>query len=136
MSVISVRSKNQYKFKNQTVFSEKVDKQDEENQVLNETEFFNNLNTNHNLTETDIDKIDIKSLLEHQIRIQDMKDSGWRFKKNSMTTYVHKTNEMNASSCLKTPLKKSGIFNIEIDEKRFVWSKLASLHPCRIGHPN
>ena len=84
--VVYARVINRYKFKYQTVFSARFDKQDEDNQVLDETELFNNLNINHNLTQSDLDKIDIKSPLEHQIHQQETKDSGWRFDKtNSMT---------------------------------------------------
>ena len=44
------------------------------------------MNFNHNLTETDINNIDVKSPLENQILQQEIKDSGRRFdKKNSMT---------------------------------------------------
>ena len=44
-----------------------------------------NLKINNNLTESDIDNIDVKSQLEHQIQIQEMKGSGWIFDKiNSM----------------------------------------------------
>ena len=54
--------------------------------VLDETELIISLNIKHNLTESDPDKIDIKSPLEHQIQAQEMKDSGWRLVKvNSMT---------------------------------------------------
>ena len=86
VSVIYAILINQYKHKHQTVFSARFDKQDENNQLLDETEIFINLNINHNLTESDLDKIDFKSSLEHQIQQQEMmKDSGWRFdKKNSM----------------------------------------------------
>ena len=65
LSVIYARLINQYKFKYQTVFSARFEKQDEDNQVLDETELFINLNINHNLTESDHDKIDIKTPLEH-----------------------------------------------------------------------
>ena len=86
LSVIYARLINQYKFKYQTVFSARFDKQDEDNQVLDETEFFFNLNINHNLTRTDIDNIDIKSPLDDQTQQQQMKVSDWRFDKiNSMT---------------------------------------------------
>ena len=92
LSLIYARLINQFKFKYQTVFLARFDKQDEDNQVLDETEFFINLNINHNLTRSDLDKIDIKSPLEHQIQQQDIKDSGWRFDKiNSMTTKFYKT---------------------------------------------
>ena len=40
--VIYARLLNQYKFKYQTVFSARFDKQDEDNQVLDETELFIN----------------------------------------------------------------------------------------------
>ena len=49
--------------------------------ILDETELFINLNINHNLTESDINKINIISPLKSQIQNQEMKDSGWRFDK-------------------------------------------------------
>ena len=55
-SVINARLINQCKFEYQTVFSARFDKQNEDNQVLDETELFNNSNNNHNLTQTDIDE--------------------------------------------------------------------------------
>ena len=61
MSIIYARLISKKKFKYQTVFAAIFDKQDEDNQVLDETEIFINLNINHNLTESDLDKIDIKS---------------------------------------------------------------------------
>ena len=76
LTVVYARLINQYKFKYQTVFSIRLDKQDEDNQVLDETELFDTLNINHNLTETDIDNIDVKSPLEYQIQQQEVKDSG------------------------------------------------------------
>ena len=76
MSVIYARLLNQCKFKHQTVFSATFDKQDEHNQVLEETELYIILNTNHNLTQTDLDNIDVISPLEHQIQQQEVKDSG------------------------------------------------------------
>ena len=87
-SLIDARFKNQYKFRNQTVFSARYDKQNEDNQVLDETQLFNKLNFNHILTETDINIIDVKSPLEHQKQQQEMKDSGWRFDKiNSLIVF-------------------------------------------------
>ena len=85
VSIIYARLINQYIFKYQTAFSARFDKQHEDNQVLDETEVFNNLNINHKLTQTDFDNIDVKSPLEHQIQQQEMKNSGWQFDKtNSM----------------------------------------------------
>ena len=90
LSVIYARLINQYKFRHQTVFSARFDKQDEDNQVVDETELFINLNINHNLSQTDIDNIDVKSPLEHQIQQPEMKDSGRRFDKIiSMTKYFY-----------------------------------------------
>ena len=96
------------------------------------------LNINHNLTQTDLDNIDIKSPLEHQIQQQEMKDSGWRFDKiNSMTIYFYQTGIMNGSNYIKIPLRSSAILNIENNDKYcFLWSILASLHPCNNNHPN
>ena len=88
MSVFYARIINQYKVKYRTVSSAKFDKQDEDNQVFDETELFINLNVNHNLTESDIDNFDIKSPLEQQMRNQELKHSEWRLDKtNSMTIY-------------------------------------------------
>ena len=136
LSVIYARLINQYKFKYQTVFSARFDKQDEDNQVLDEAELF--IILNHNLTQTDIDKIEVKSPLKHQIYQQEMKDSGWRIDKiNSMTIYFYKTGELNASNYVKIPLRSNAILNIENNDKYcFIWSLIAGLHPCNNNHPN
>ena len=138
MSVIYARLINQYKFRYQTVFSARFDKQNEDGQLLDETELFINLNINHNLIQTDIANINVVSPLEHQIQQQEMKDSGWRFDKvNSMTIYFYKTNEMNGSNYIKIPLRSNAILNIENNDKYcFLWSILAYLHPCNNNHPN
>ena len=77
--VIYDRFINQNTLNYQTVFSARIDKQDEDNQVLDETELFINLNKNKILTESDLDKIDIKSSLEHQTQQQKVKNSRWKF---------------------------------------------------------
>ena len=127
LAVIYARLINQYKFKYQTVFSARFDKQDEDGQLLDEIEFFINLNIKYNITQSDIDNIDIKSPLEHQIQKQEMKDSGWRFDKiNSMTIYFFKTIEMNGSDYVKIPLRSNAILNVENNDKYcFLWSILA-----------
>ena len=81
LAMIYARLKNQYKFKYQTVLSARFDKQDENYELLDETELFINLTINHNLTQSDLDKINKISPLEIQIQQQEMKDSGWRFDK-------------------------------------------------------
>ena len=45
-------------------------------QRSDEIEFFVNLNINIILTESDTDNLDVKSQLEHQIQIQETKESG------------------------------------------------------------
>ena len=138
LAVIYARLINQYKFRYQIVFSARFDKQNEKNQLLDETELFINLNINHNLTQTDIDNINVVSSLEYQIQQQEMKDSGWRFDKiNSMTIFFYKTNEMNGSNYVKIPLRSNAILNIENNDKYcFLWSILAYLRPCNNNHPN
>ena len=76
LSVFYARLMNQFKCNYQTVLSARFDKQAEDNQVLDETELFINLNINHKLTQSDLDKIGVRSPSEHQIQQQEMKDSG------------------------------------------------------------
>ena len=76
LAVIYASIINQYKFKYQTTFSARFDKQDEDGQLLDETELFINLNINHDLTETDINNINVVSPSEYQKQQQEMKDSG------------------------------------------------------------
>ena len=124
MSIIYARLINQYKFKYQCVFSARFDKQNEDGLLLDETELFINLNMNYNITQSDIDNINITFPLERQIQQQEMKDSGWRFDKlYSMTIYFYKTNEMDGSNYIKIPLRTNAILNIENNDKHcFVWS--------------
>ena len=138
LSVFYARLMNQYKFKYQTAFSAGFGKQDEGNQVLDETELFINININHNLTESDLENLDVRPPLEHQIQQQEMKDSGWTFDKiNSNTIYFYKTGDLNGSNCVKIPLKSNAILNIEIsDNFCFLLSILAYLHLCNNNHPN
>ena len=138
MAIIYARLINQYKIRYQVVFSARFDKQDEDGQVLDEIELFIHLNINQNLTQSDIDNINITFPLERQIQQQETKDSGWRFDKlYSMTIYFYKTNEMNGSNYIKIPLRSNAILNIENNDKYcFLWSILASLHPCNNNHPN
>ena len=96
------------------------------------------MNINHNLTQTDIDNIDVKFPLEHQIQQQEMKNSGWRFEKiNSMTIYFYKTVEPNGSNYVKLPLRSNAVLNIENNDKYCsLWSIFAYLHPCIKNRPN
>ena len=48
-----------------------------------------------------------------------------------------KTGELNGSSYVKIPLRSNAILNIQnFDKYCFIWSFLASLHPCENDHPN
>ena len=54
-----------------------------------------------------------------------------------MTIYFYKTGELNGSNFVKNLLRSNAILNIENKDKYcFIWSKLASLHPCNNNHPN
>ena len=102
MANIYARLIFQYKFKYQTVFSARFDKQDEDGQLTDQIELFINLNINHNLTESDINNINIRFQLEEQIQSQELKDSGWRFDTiYSLIIYFYKSTEMNGSSYIK-----------------------------------
>ena len=81
------------------LFSGSFYKISEEDQRSDEIELFNILNINNNLTETDITDIDVNTLLEHQLQIQETRESGWIFDKiNSMKIRFYKTVELNGSS--------------------------------------
>ena len=138
LSVIYARLINQYKLKNHTLFSASFYKINEEDQRNNHIELYINLKINNNLTESDIDNIDIRFQLEHQIQMQELKESGWIFDKiNSMKISFYKTIEMNGTSYVKIPLRTSAILNIQNNDKLcFIWSISASLHPCQNNYPN
>ena len=54
-----------------------------------------------------------------------------------MTLYFYKIVELNGSSCVKKPHRRSAILKIENDDNYcFIWSILAHLHPCENTHPN
>ena len=81
MATIYARLINQYNFIYYILFSAIFYKINEEDQRSDEIELLINLNTNHVLTETDINNIDVKSQLEHQIQIEETKKSEWMFDK-------------------------------------------------------
>ena len=138
LSVIYARLINQYIFKYHTLFSASFYKINEEDERYNQFELYMNLKTNNNLTESDIDNIDVRSQLDHQIQMQELKDSGWIFDKvNSMKISFYKTTELNGTSYVKIPLRTSAILNVQNNDKYcFIWSILASLNPCENIYPN
>ena len=103
-----------------------------------ESESFNNLNFNHNLTESDIINFDVKPQLEHQNQIRETKDSGWMFDKiNSMTIRFHKTGEYKSSSYVEISVRSNATLNIENNDRYcFLWSTLAYSHPYENRHPS
>ena len=108
----------QYKFKYHRLFSANFYKINEDDQRIDETEIIIIFNNNHNLTEIDIDKIDIKSQLKHQIQYQETKKSGWTFGKiNSMKMRFHKTGELTGSSYVKVPLRSHVLINVKKNDK-------------------
>ena len=90
MATTYARLINQYKFKYNIIFSASFFTINEEDQMNDEIEIFINLNINNNLTKSDIDDIEVKSQIEHQIQIQETKESGWILDKiDSMKTSFH-----------------------------------------------
>ena len=138
MATIYARLINHYKFKYHTLFSASFYKINEEDQKSDEIELFVNLKINNNLTDTDIDNIDVKSQLEHQMQIQETKESDWIFDEiNLMKIRFCKTGEIDGPSYVKNPLRSNALTNFKnIGKYCFIWSMLASLHPCDNDHPN
>ena len=102
LSNIYARLINQYKFGYRTVFLVVFDKQNE---------LFIDLNISHNLTQNDIDMIDVISPLKHKIHDEKMKNSNWQFNKIiSMTVYFY--NDSN------------NIFNFENIDKQSIFDHL------------
>ena len=114
LSVIYDRLKNQYKFKYHTLLAASFYKFNEKDQRTDEIELFIKLKINHNLTETDIDNIDVKSQLGHQVQFQETKESGWIFDKiNSMKIRFFKTGELNDSKYVEILLRSNASINVK-----------------------
>ena len=96
------------------------------------------MNVIHNLIESDINNIDVKSQLKHQVQYQETKESGWIFDKiSSMKIRFYKTGEIKRSKYVEFLLRTNAILKPEnIDEYCFLWSILAGLHPCENSHPS
>ena len=137
MAMIYAKWINLYKFKNLLSFSASFHKINEEDERSVEIELFINLNIIQNLSETDIDNIDNKSQLDCQIQIQETKESGWFSDKiSSMKIRFYKKAKLIGSSYVKILLRSNALIIIKKDHKDcFIWSILASFHPCDIDHP-
>ena len=123
---------NQYKFKYQLSFMLLFYKFEEDGDIKREAEMTVTLNMTNNLTQSDIDNVDIQWDLEARKQNLEMRDSGWNFQRvNSMTISFYNTGNMDGSSYVKIPLRSSAIVNIKNDDRYcFIWSILAKLHPC------
>ena len=126
MATFYARLINQYKCKYHILISASFLKINEEDQRSDEIQFGNSLNIDHKSTETDINNIDVKSQLEHQIQLKERKGSGWIFDKfNSMNKGFYKIGESNDWSYVRIPLRSNAILNIQNNDKYcFLWSVL------------
>ena len=76
------------------------------------------MNINNKLKENDIDNIDIKFQFEHQIQIQETKESGWIFDKtNSMKIRLNNIGELNGSPYVKIPLRSNALVKIKNNDQ-------------------
>ena len=116
MCIIYAKLISQYKIKYRCTFLCSFDKLGEF--YIEETELFVNLKINRNLTESDLGKINTKWELEQQIQNQEIQDSGWRFREIiNMNIHFYKTQELNATSYVKIPIRSNAILNIQNDDK-------------------
>ena len=136
MATIYARLINRYKFKYHILIPASFYKIIEEDQRSDEIELIINLKIINNLTKNDIDMIDVKSHLEHQIHVQETKDSGWVFDEiNSTKIRFYKTGELNGSSYVEISLRSNVLNKKRNDDKYcFIRSILVSLHPCDNDH--
>ena len=138
MSHIYAKFINQYRFKYQLSFMLLFYKLEEDGDTRREAEMSINLSMITNLTQSEIDNVNIHWDLEARKQNLEMRESGWVFQSvNSMTISFYNTGNKDDSSYVKVPLRSSAILNIKNDDKYcFLWSILAKLHPCENSHPD
>ena len=108
----------QYKFKYQLSFMLLFYKFEEDGDIRKEAEMTINMKMTNNLTQSEIDNVDIQWDLEARIQNLQMRESGWHFQRvNSMTISFYNTGNMHGSSYVKVPLRSSAILNIKNDDK-------------------
>ena len=136
MAHIYARFINHYKFKYQLSFMLLFNKFEEDGDIRRETEMTITLSMVNNLTQSEIDNVNIQWEVEARKQNLEMKESGWHFQRvNSMTISFYNTGNMDGSSYVKIPLRSSAILNIKNKDKYcFLWSILAYLHPCENSH--
>ena len=102
--------------------------------VKERKELYISLNMQQNLTESQINETTIKSDLRNRAQETETKGFGWIFNKFiSLIIHFYKTNELRGGrSYDKKPLQSTpSLMNIENkDNKCFLWSILAHLHPA------
>ena len=132
MSHIYAKFINQYKFKYQLSFMLLLYKFEEEGDIRKEAEMPINLIMTNNLTQSEIDNVNIQWDLEPRKQNIEMQESGWIFQRvNSMTISYYNIGNMDGSSYVKIPSRSSAIVNNQNDDKYcFLWSILSKLHPC------
>ena len=111
---------------------------EEDGDIRKEAEMTITLNMTNNLTQSEIDNVNIQWNVEARKQNLEMRESGWIFQRvNSMTISFYNTGIMDASSYIKVPLRSSAILNIKNNDKYcFLWSILAKLHPSENSHPD
>ena len=138
MSHLYAKIKNQYKFKYQLTFSVKFDKYGEDDEIISEIELPMSLSITHNLTQSEIGKINIQWTLENRIQSIEMKESVWNFQRNNtMGISFYKSGDLNGSIYFKILLRSNASVNKKNDDKFcFICPKMASLHPGKNDHPS
>ena len=138
MAHIYARFINQYKFKYHLSFMLLCNNFEEDGDIRREAEMTINLNMVNNLTQSEIDNVNVQWEVEAGKQNLEMRNSGWNFQRViSMTISFYNTGNMDGSSYVKIPLRSSALVNIKNDDKYcFLWSILAKLHPCENDHPN
>ena len=115
MVTVYARIINYNQFNYHILFSASFCKINEEDQRSDESEFFKKFSNIQNLTECDLNNIDLKSQLKQQLQIQETKESRWIFDKmKSMNKMFHKIGELNGSKLVEIPVRSNGILTIEI----------------------
>ena len=113
MSHIYAKFINQYKFKYQLSFMLLFYKFEEDGDIRKEADMPIILNMTNNLTQSEIDNVDLQWDLESRKQTIEMRESGWVFQRvNSMTISFYSTGNMDGSSYVKIPIKSSAILNI------------------------
>ena len=132
MAHIYAKYINQYKFKYQLSFMLIFNKFEEDGDIKKEVEMTITLKMANDLTQSEIENINIRWDLEARKQNLEMRESGWNFQRvNSMTISFYNTGNMDGSSYTKIPSRSSAILNFKNDDTNcFLWSILAKLYPC------